>query len=111
MTADGELLRRVQDPSDGAEIQDCMQHYARGIDRADRALLRSAYHDGAVDDHVGFVGVVDDFLDWALPSHGTQTRHQHYLLNHSVDVDGDVAHAETYYLFVGTDRQPANHMT
>jgi hypothetical protein len=28
-----------------------------------------------------------------------------------VDIDGDVAHAETYYLFVGTDREPANHMT
>jgi hypothetical protein len=24
---------------------------------------------------------------------------------------GDVSHAETYYLFVGTDREPANHMT
>ena len=43
--------------------------------------------------------------------HGTQTRYQHYLLNHTVDIDGDEAHAETYYLFVGTDREPANHMT
>ena len=39
------------------------------------------------------------------------SRYQHYLLNHTVDVDGDEAHAETYYLFVGTDREPANHMT
>ena len=88
-----------------------MQRYARGIDRQDRALLRSAYHDGAVDDHVGFVGVVDDFIDWALAYHRTQTRYQHYLLNHTVDIDGDEAHAETYYLFIGTDREPANHMT
>ncbi|WP_342744708.1 hypothetical protein [Mycolicibacterium vulneris] len=28
-----------------------------------------------------------------------------------MDVDGDEAHAETYYLFIGTDREPANHMT
>lgn len=108
---DTELREQVKRLTDRAEIYDCMQRYARGIDRRDRALLRSAYHDGAVDDHVGFVGVVDDFIDWALAYHSTQTRHQHYLLNHTVDIDGGVAHAETYYLFVGTDREPANHMT
>jgi hypothetical protein len=64
-----------------------MQRYARGIDRQDRALLRSAYRDGAVDDHVGFVGEVDDFIDWELAYHRTQTRYQHHLLNHTVDID------------------------
>jgi hypothetical protein len=111
MTSDDELKDQMRQLADRAEIYDCMQRYARGIDRQDRALLRSAYHDGAIDDHVGFVGVVDDFIDWALAYHGTQTRYQHYLLNHTVDIDGDVAHAETYYLFMGTDREPANHMT
>jgi SnoaL-like domain len=106
-----ELRDQVKRLSDRAEIYDCMQRYARGIDRQDRALLRSAYHDGAVDDHIGFVGVVDDFIDWALGYHSTQTRYQHYLLNHTVDIDGDEAHAETYYLFIATDREPANHMT
>ena len=109
--SDSGLQDQVRLLTDRAEIHDCMLRYARGIDRKDRALLRSAYHDGAVDDHVGFVGVVDDFIDWALAYHATQTRYQHYLLNHTADIDGDEAHAETYYLFVGTDRQPADHMT
>jgi hypothetical protein len=52
------LRDQVQRLTDRAEIYDCMRRYARGIDRQDRALLRFAYHDGAVDDHVGFVGVV-----------------------------------------------------
>lgn len=111
MTFDAELVKKVQQLSDRAEIHDCMQRYARGIDRQDRALLRSAYHDGAVDDHVGFVGGVDDFIDWALAYHATQTRYQHYILNHTSEIDGDEAHAETYYLFFGTDREPANHIT
>ena len=111
MTVDAELVARINELSDRAEIHDCMQRYARGVDRQDRALLRSAYHDGAVDDHVGFIGEVDDFIDWALAYHATQTRYQHYLLNHSADIDGDEAHAETYYLFVGTDREPPNHIT
>lgn len=106
-----ELRDQVQRLTDRAEIYDCMQRYARGIDRQDRALLRSAYHDGAVDDHVGFVGAVDEFIDGALGYHSNQIRYQHYLLNHTAEVDGDEAHAETYYLFVGTDREPANHLT
>jgi hypothetical protein len=104
MTTDAELRERITHLEDRAAIQDCMQRYARGMDRRDRELLRSAYHDGAVDDHVGFIG-------WAFAYHSTQTRYQHYLLNHSVELNGNEAHAETYYLFVGTDREPANHMT
>lgn len=108
---DEELAERVKRLTDRAEIYDRMQRYARGIDGQDRSLLRSAYHDGAVDDHVGFVGEVDHFIDWALTYHGNQTRYQHYLLNHTVDIDGDEAHAETYYLFIATDGEPASHMT
>lgn len=98
---------RLRELCDRADILDCLQRYARGIDRLDRELLRSAYHDGAIDDHVGFVGPVDDFIDWAFAYHATQTRHQHYLMNHTADIAGDDAHAETYYMFVGTDRDPA----
>lgn len=111
MTSDSELTAQVRQLTDRAEIHECMMRYARGMDRRDRDLLRSAYHDGAVDDHVGFVGEVDEFMDWAFAYHATQTRYQHYLLNHTAELAGDTAHAETYYLFVGTDREPANHMT
>lgn len=93
---------RLRAMADRAEILDCIHRYCRGMDRLDRDLARSAYHDDAVDDHVGFAGPVDAFLDWAFEYHATQVRHQHYVTNHSVEIDGDVAHAETYYLFVGT---------
>jgi SnoaL-like domain len=111
VTTDTELRERIARLEDRAEIRECMMRYARGMDRRDRELLRSAYHDGAVDDHVGFIGEVDDFIDWAFAYHSTQTRYQHYLLNHTVELNGVEAHAETYYLFVGTDREPANHVT
>jgi hypothetical protein len=111
MTPDSDLAAQVRALTDRAEIHECMMRYARGMDRRDREVLRSAYHDGAVDNHVGFVGEVDAFIDWAFAYHGTQTRYQHYLLNHTADITGDTAHAETYYLFIGTDREPANHVT
>ena len=102
---------RVEELADRAEILDCLTRYARGMDRFDRELARSAYHDDAVDDHVGFAGPVDDFLDWAFGYHEGQVRHQHYVGNHTIDVDGDTAHAETYYLFIGTERDEQAPLT
>jgi SnoaL-like domain len=106
VTSDIGLVERVLFLEAKAAIHDCQMRYARGMDRGDRELLRSAYHDGAVDDHVGFIGEVDDFIDWAFAYHSTQTRHQHYILNHTADVAGDSAHAETYYLFVAPTASP-----
>jgi hypothetical protein len=108
---DVELTQRVRALADRAEIIDCLSRYARGMDRLDRDLARSAYHDDAIDDHIGFVGHVDDFLDWAFAYHGGQVRHQHYVTNHSVELDGDDAHVESYYLFVGTERDDAAPLT
>ena len=86
---------------DRQEILDCVYRYARGMDRWDRELARSAYHDDAVDDHGQFVGGVDEFLDWAFEAHRkAHASHQHAIVNHTCEIDGDVAHAESYYHFV-----------
>jgi hypothetical protein len=69
-----------------------MLRCARGMHRRDRPLLRSAYYDDAIDEQVGFVGPVDDFIDWAFASHSTQTRYQHYLQNQRTELDSDVTH-------------------
>ena len=103
--------RKLRERLDQAEISDCITRYARGMDRLDRALARSAYHEGAIDDHVGFVGEVDDFLDWAFAYHGGQVRHQHYVTNHHIELDGDEAHAETYFMFIGTESEPSAPLT
>jgi len=103
---DAQMQARLRELADRSEILDCMHRYARGMDRFDREMVRSAYHEDAIDDHAMFVGLVDDFLDWAFTYHEGQTRHQHYLTNHTVELDGDEAHCETYYVFVGTDRDP-----
>ena len=106
-----DLPDKLQELADRADILDCMHRYARGMDRHDRELVRSAYHDDGIDDPVAFVGPADDFVDWAVAYHAGQVRHQHYLTNHTAHIDGDTAHAETYYLFVGTDRDPDKPLT
>ena len=98
-------LEKLRELLDRTEILDCIHRYARGMDRLDREMVRSAFHDDAIDDHGGgFVGHIEAFLDWAFEFHASQVRHQHYVSNHSVELKGNEAHSETYYLFVGTDR-------
>lgn len=79
--------------------------YCRAVDRLDRELLLSVYHSDAIDDHGMFVGSPDDFADWAFALHAqAQYRTQHIVNNFRCELDGKVAHTETYYLFVGCNR-------
>lgn len=90
---------------DREQIRQCLHRYARGVDRFDRALILSAFHPDALDEHGKFVGTREEFADWALTMHArAQLSHQHCLLNHSCEIDGDTAHAETYFMFVAMNR-------
>jgi hypothetical protein len=91
---------KLQNLVDRSEIVDCLHRYTRGMDRHDRGLARSAFHSDSIDVHGSQAFHLDDFLDWAFAYHEPQLHHQHYLTNISVEVDGDTAHTESYYLFV-----------
>ena len=90
----------VRELKDRQEIYDCLMRYCRGIDRLDRAMLLSAYHPDAIDDHGTYVGPVVGFADHVFELHHTyQMFTQHHITNHRCEIDGDVAHTESYYLF------------
>ncbi len=91
----------VQALVDRSAITDRLHRYTRGMDRHDREMVRSAYHDDAIDVHGSMAFGVEDFIDWAFAYHAEQLHHQHYLTNVTIELDGDTAHSETYYLFVG----------
>lgn len=100
------LLHRV---AARQEILDCLVRFSRGMDRFDRALFLSAFHADAVIAAGEFVGGPVALYDWASGLHEAgQVATHHNLLNHTCDIDGDVAHAETYYLFVGRNRDDTN---
>lgn len=97
--------RRVQELLDRQDILDALLRYTRGVDRLDEDLVRSAYHPGAIDDHGIFRGTVEEFILWAFEGHRTNHRgEQHYITNHACEIDGDVAHTETYFVMVGQNR-------
>lgn len=76
-----------------------MQRYARGIDRWDADLVRSCYFDDAVDDHGdGYVGDVEGMIEFARETSRGFISAQHMICNHYCELDGDDAHAETYFM-------------
>jgi len=101
MVPTAELLGVVRELEDRRAIYHCVARCARGLDRFDRELLLSAYHPDATDDHGKFVGGPEEFADWVFAAHRKHyVSHHHALLNHLVDLDGAVAHGETYFQFV-----------
>lgn len=78
------------------QIADVIYRYARGIDRMDFELVRSCYHPDAYDDHGAFAGTVEEFIEAAGAFLQRWTATQHFMGNMLIEVDGDVARAETY---------------
>jgi SnoaL-like domain len=95
------LTDRLQSLLDRQDIADCLTRFSRGMDRFDREIYLSAFHDDAVIAAGPFVGSAADCWDWAKPMHAAgQVLTHHSLLNNTVEIDGDTAHSETYYQFV-----------
>lgn len=94
-------LDAVQALIDKDAIREVSLRYTRGIDRHDDALLLSAYHSQAKDDHGVFIGSAGDFVEYANRVHAQNwVCHQHYVTNQTIDLDGDTAHCESYFLAV-----------
>ena len=77
---------------------DLVYRFARGLDRRDEALLRSVFHPDGTDDHGYFKGTGAEFVDWVLPLLANMERTQHLVGNVLVDVRGDKAVSESYFV-------------
>jgi hypothetical protein len=96
-----QLERRLQKLTDRQEILDCIARHARGCDRFDADLLASAYCEDGVDEHGCAVNRGADYPAWANAQHAKGSRQNlHHITTHSCEIDGDVAHAESYVIAV-----------
>lgn len=85
---------------DESAIRSVLARYSRAIDRLDWDLLRSCYHPDAIDAHGdAFSGDIEAYIAWLqeeLPAKNDWT--MHFLGTQLIEIDGDVAWAETYCL-------------
>jgi hypothetical protein len=83
------------------DIARALHTYCRGIDRRDAELVRSVYHDDAIDDHGGaFCGGPDEYVAWVMEHVLNFVSSMHTLQNILIDVDLEsavpTARAESY---------------
>lgn len=96
MYPDVQALQRLIDKE---EIREASLRYTRGIDRHDAELALAAYHADATDDHGTYIGDPSGFVRYANEVHSQNwVQHQHYVTNQTIDLSGDTAHCETYFL-------------
>lgn len=87
----------AQEWLDRMALHDLVMRYCRGCDRRDFALVRTLYHDDAIDDHGAmFRGGPDAFVAWLpeVTAHWELTRHA--ISNSLFVIDGDSAEGEHY---------------
>lgn len=71
--------------------------YARGVDRLDVELMKSAYWPDATDDHGRFVGNGWEFAERVVGTHDRWRATMHCNYNHSIEFDdADHARGEIY---------------
>ena len=80
------------------EIRDQLSRYCRGLDRMDKELTLSCWHEGGTDNHGPlFNGTAEEFVEWVWPIHDAMAGTQHTINNILIDLDGDRAGSESYY--------------
>ena len=105
-----QLERQLQHLTDRTAILDCIARNARGCDRHDTATLDSSYHANATDEHGYAVNAGSAYSEYANRVHAAGSQHNmHHITTHTCDIDGDVAHCDSYVigLFLNTDGKSA----
>jgi len=85
---------------DKAQIHDALMRYSRGVDRGDVELLMSVFHPEATLD-MGRGPMSAATLAEGITKM-TATGTMHFIGNEYVEVDGDTAYSETYFISYAT---------
>jgi hypothetical protein len=92
---------KVDDLLARAEIHSVLMRYCRAVDRGDVELLRSVYHDQALDHHGSYHGSGYDFAPYIVSKmDSVDLNGQHHITNILIELDGDTAKVESYFFAV-----------
>lgn len=82
---------------DKQAISEALSRYCRGLDRMDKAMAYSVWHeDGTAHYYDMFEGSGHEFVDWVWQAHAGMERHSHQIANALIQVAGDRAVSEAY---------------
>lgn len=107
--ADADLWRVWSD----AQIRNRLAQHARGIDRADEALLREAYHPDGTVDYGSLQGTAAEFAQAIAVMHDGAPMSSHRTSNTWTKIRGESAVSESYvmaWVTLPTDGDPQPHL-
>jgi hypothetical protein len=97
--ASGATDARLRALLDKQEIHEVLARYCRGLDRGDPELVRSVFHPDAVHNHDGSVQPVTELVEGLRrPARKILRAVAHSLTNELIDLQGDIAFCECYFL-------------
>jgi hypothetical protein len=103
------INERLTYEEDRRQILDCIVRYCRGLDRHDEALLNSAFHEDAIDNHGPRTDRRPAFFGLRTGGHKENSiSHMHNITNHTCEIDGNTAHTESYVLFLSRHKDQEN---
>lgn len=99
------LEAKVQELTDRQAIFDCIKRNARGNDRFDVELVTSSYHSDGIHE-LGQKQITGrEYGEHANHSHDLMfDANLHNVTMHTCEIDGDVAHAESYSVGIFLDK-------
>jgi SnoaL-like domain len=108
------LDSRLQEMLDHHDIRKLLNIYCHGCDRGDGAMMHSVYAEDSWDDHGRYKGKGKDFTETVMRSFADGgTKCVHLLGQSLINVTGDRAGAETYFLasILNKDAQEGERIT
>ncbi len=91
-------MSRLEIMADKLECMELIARLAKGIDRCDADMVRACFHPDATDDHGAFKGAAEEFIEWVMPLLHSMKRTQHVIGQTLMEVNGDKAAGESYFL-------------
>lgn len=96
---------RMRTLLDRQDIADCLARIAHGADRFDKELYLSACHPDAQVSVGGFLSSAEESYEGGKAGHDEGTLSTNHCLSTSnCDIQGDVAHVETYHIYCARTR-------
>jgi len=114
MTSETGRVPSAAEVADQLAIRDVLAKHSRGVDRADEAILKSAYWPDAQVEYGGFNGLAHEFCEILPAGIKRYARTQHHIGNVAIEFDGDDAVVETYvtaYHYLEVDGDQGTEMT
>ena len=91
------INRNLEIAADKIAISEVVYKYCRAIDRLDRELLESVFHEDSIHHHSEYEGSSAQFCDFAFDILSEMENTQHLVGNILIEVEGNFAWSEAYW--------------